>query len=111
MLRYMFLDKEFIGKKLKEYRKLAKYTQEQVAEKIDIAEKHYGRLERGYCQPALDTFFKLIYLLNIPLSEFGINRNLDCAKEKEKIIREIFLLNKKEVRLLQVIIKALKSAN
>ena len=65
MLPTMFLDKKFIGQKLKEYRKKASLSQEQVAEKTGLAEKHYGRLERGACMPTLETFFKLIEFLNI----------------------------------------------
>ena len=38
----MFLDKKFIGQKLKEYRKKASLSQEQIAEKTGLAEKHYG---------------------------------------------------------------------
>ncbi len=34
---------KFIGQKLKEYRKKASLSQEQIAEKTGLAEKHYGR--------------------------------------------------------------------
>ena len=66
----MNLDKEYIGKKLKEYRKKAKMTQETVSNRIDIDEKHYGKLERGLFTPSLESFFKLINVLNIPLALF-----------------------------------------
>ena len=33
----IFYDKEFLGKKFKEYRKLAKMTQEELSEKVGIA--------------------------------------------------------------------------
>ena len=56
----MFYDKEFLGNKFKEYRKNANLTQEALAEKIGIAEKHYGKLERGAFVPSLETFFKLV---------------------------------------------------
>ena len=72
----IYCDKEFIGKKLKEYRKKAKLTQEELSERIEIAEKHYGKLERGVFYPSLETFFKLVEILNIPLDEFGLNNKI-----------------------------------
>lgn len=56
----MFTDKVFIGKKIREYRKKLKLSQEYVAEKANISEKHYGRLERGSCTPTLENFFSII---------------------------------------------------
>lgn len=36
-----------IGKKLKEYRELRGFTQDDVAKELDVNPKHYGRIERG----------------------------------------------------------------
>ena len=36
-------------------------TQEMVSNRIDIDEKHYGKLERGLFTPSLESFFKLIW--------------------------------------------------
>ncbi len=90
----MFFDKKFIGQKFKEYRKKLHYNQEKVAEKTGIAEKHYGRLERGTCMPTLETFFKIIDVLKIPLSEFGKISNLAEDDNRNNLIREIYLIIK-----------------
>ena len=108
MLHNTFLDKEYIGHKLKEYRKKTPLNQEQIAEMVGIAEKHYGRLERGSCTPTLDTFFKLIKVLNIPLTEFGININPINDKSREELVKEIYLSNKNEVDAYLNIIKTIK---
>ena len=52
----VFCDKEYIGKKFREYRKKYNYTQEEIAEKVKISDKHYGKLERGVFLPGVDTF-------------------------------------------------------
>ena len=97
----MFLDKKFIGQKLKEYRKKASLSQEQIAEKTGLAEKHYG--------PALETFFKLIEVLNIPLSEFGANFEDVENKSRVELIKEIYLSSTKEIDAYLNIIKTVKS--
>ena len=104
----MFLDKKFIGQKLKEYRKRAKFSQEQLAEKIGLADKHYGRLERGLSSPKLETFFRLVDVLNIPLTEFGITKKELINKNRDNLIREIYMSSDEELEAYIDIFKAIK---
>lgn len=103
----MNLDKEYIGKKLKEYRKRAKMTQEMVSNRIDIDEKHYGKLERGLFTPSLESFFKLINVLNIPLEEFDVVEKQENDL-KNLLIKEINLTNNNEIEVFFEILKAVK---
>ncbi len=104
-----FLDKNFLGRKFKEYRKKAKMTQEELAEKIDIAEKHYGKLERGLFMPSLETFFRLVEVLDIPLSEFGLNIDKNNLNpKKEELLKEIIIANDAETELIINFINSLK---
>ena len=103
----MNLDKEYIGKKLKEYRKKAKMTQETVSNRIDIDEKHYGKLERGLFTPSLESFFKLINVLNIPLEEFDVVEKQE-NNLKNSLIKEINLANDNEIEVFFEILKAVK---
>ncbi len=107
----MFHDKKFLGKKFKEYRKKAKLTQEELSEKIEIAEKHYGKLERGVFMPSLDTFFKIIDTLKIPFSEFGIQYEEIKNTNRAKILKEIYSSNNKELELYLDIIESVKKYN
>ncbi len=104
----LFLDKNFLGKKFKEYRKKSGLTQEMLSEKIEISEKHYGQLERGSFSPSLETFFKLVEVLNIPLSEFGIKINNVENKTRNELLKEIYTLSDSEMELYFEIIKLLK---
>ncbi len=104
----MFYDKEFLGKKFKEFRKKANLTQETLAEKIGIAEKHYGKLERGAFVPSLETFFKLVQVLKIPFSEFGFNLPDYKDDLREKLAKEIYSLNENELKLHANIIQSIK---
>ena len=79
-----------------------------LSEKIEISEKHYGQLERGSFSPSLETFFKLVEVLNIPLSEFGIKINNVKNKTGNELLKEIYTLSDSEMELYFEIIKLLK---
>ena len=96
----VFCDKKFIGCKLKEYRKKNKLTQEEIAEKIGISDKHYGKLERGIFLPGADTFLKLIDILNIPVCEFGI-----IGYNEESVLKEFLSFSADELKMCLDIIK------
>lgn len=104
----LFLDKEYLGKKFKEYRKKAGLTQETLSEKIEISEKHYGQLERGSFSPSLETFFKLIEILNIPLSEFGLKTDTLVNQSRNELIKEIYSSNDNEIELYLDFVKLIK---
>jgi transcriptional regulator with XRE-family HTH domain len=59
--------KEDIGHRMKHYRKLHKYTQEQFAEKLDISIKHYSEAERGKTGLSLDNLIKVCDIFGISL--------------------------------------------
>ena len=103
----MNLDKIFIGRKLKEYRKKLKLTQEEVSYRIDIDEKHYGKLERGLYMPSLESFFKLINVLNIPLDEFGVLKHSD-SKIKNELIKEINIADEKHIQVFYEFFQSVK---
>ena len=79
-----------------------------LSEKIEISEKHYGQLERGSFSPSLETFFKLVEVLNIPLSEFGIKINNVKNKTRNELLKETYTLSDSEMELYFEIIKLLK---
>ena len=69
---FLYVDKEFIGKKIKQLRMKAKLSQAELSEKIGMTEKNLSNIERGLQIPALNSFLRLLDVLNVPLSEFGI---------------------------------------
>lgn len=86
----VYSDKEFVANKIKSFRKKAKLTQMQLAEKIGITEKYLSNIETGNNLPALDSFLKIVEVLNIPLDEFGIKINTEPNKDKEQIMKIIY---------------------
>jgi HTH-type transcriptional regulator/antitoxin HipB len=60
-----------IGELIKEERKLAKMTQEQLAEKIGTKKSFISRIENGHSDIQLSTLYKLI--------EFGLGRKINLT--------------------------------
>ncbi|MBQ2610792.1 helix-turn-helix transcriptional regulator [bacterium] len=86
----IFDDKEYIAKKIREYRKKSGLTQAELAEKIDIGTKQISRLEIGDFYPSLNTFFRLVKILNIDLSDFIPSVPINHNETRKKIIEKIY---------------------
>lgn len=50
---------------IKKYRKLRKYSQEQMAELLEISPRHYQRIENKESNPSIELFKKIINILQI----------------------------------------------
>ncbi len=50
---------------IKEYRLKMGYTQEQLAEKLDISTRHLQRIESNICSTKIEMLIKIINLLKI----------------------------------------------
>lgn len=92
----VFEDKIFVAKKIKEYRKYAGFTQSELAEKIGLGEKQICKIETGISVPSLFTFLKLVDILNIDITEFGLNSPKGNPKRLE-LEKFLYSLNDKEV--------------
>lgn len=67
----MEFDKKDIANIIQNKRRKLGLKQAELAEKIGISEKHLSKIETGKNYPALDTFFKIIDVLNLTLGDFG----------------------------------------
>ena len=66
--------KELLGARIKKFRKGCGLSQEQLAEKIGIEQKHVSRLEVGKSYPTIDRLEKIAAALSVPMGSF-----FDCA--------------------------------
>lgn len=61
--------------------------------------------------PSLETFFKLIDTLKIPLSEFGAEIKKTENTNRDKIIKEIYSSDNEELELYLNLIESVKKYN
>lgn len=62
-----------VGKRIQECRLRAKLTQEQVAEKTGISQKHISRIEQGYHDTHFYMIFKIAKALDVPIDAFAVD--------------------------------------
>lgn len=92
-------DREYIAKKIRLARKKASLTQEELAEKVGISAKQISRIEIATYSPSLSTFLKLVDVLNIDISEFGIQKTSLPEKNsiRDKLMKLIYNATDKEI--------------
>ncbi len=102
-----FDDKRFLAEQIRFYRKQKGYTQEELAEKVDLSAQHISRIESGCYIPSLCSFFKLISVLDIDLKKFGYNLQKTNNPKKDKLINFIADLSDEELTLYENVIEAI----
>jgi DNA-binding XRE family transcriptional regulator len=60
----------FVSNKIRDTRKAANMTQEQLAQKSNLPQSHISRLEKGEHSPTFATLEKLARALGVPVSDF-----------------------------------------
>lgn len=61
--------KELLGKKVQKLRKNLSYSQEGLAEKINISRTHMGHIEQGRKAPSFKILEKLAKVLKVKISD------------------------------------------
>ena len=79
-----------MGNRMKEKRKQLHYTQEYIAEKLNVSLKHYGGVERSNAGLSLENMIEVSDILGVSLDYLikGTEENNNFIPER---IREIYL--------------------
>lgn len=107
------MDFSILGAKIKEAREHKGYTQEVLAEKVDLSVQHVSVIERGKKTPRLETFIRIANELDV-----DANYLLEGLLEKSPQITSNSLYKRLETvsykekkRILQVVDVLVKTAN
>lgn len=101
-----------IGAIIRKYRKQNNYTQEQLAELIDLTPGFLGQIERDETYPKLDNLAKIVQVLGIDANllfypERTLEIDMDIALLDNEIMLRMSKLNRANKEGLLVIIKKL----
>ena len=100
----MNLDKELIGRKIRQIRKERGLSQEELSEKIDISPRHMCTIENGNSYPSMETFIKISEILDIDINEF-----FNLTPQKNDTLRgDIYNPSIQELHLIKDIISAIQ---
>ncbi|MBP3925230.1 helix-turn-helix transcriptional regulator [bacterium] len=104
----MSLDKEIIGKKIRQIRREKGFSQERLSEEIDISPRQMCMIESGNSYPSIETFVKISKILEIDINNFF---NLS-AKNSDELRTEIYdlinICSVSELHLIKDIIQAIQ---
>ena len=99
--------KVLFGKKIKELRKKKAFTQAQLAELVNVDDKHISCIEGGKNFPSPDLLERLACSLNVSVKELF---EFEYLKEPENLKNEISsILDKLTVEQLQLTYKYIKT--
>jgi len=110
---YLYMNMESIRDRIKIKRKVLGYTQEYMANKLNISVNAYGELESGGTKIINPRVIEIAEILNESLEYiiFGVGRDGDC-EEKLKSMEEEFLKKTEQIHTLyQIKIKELEGTN
>lgn len=102
-------DKRFIGQVIRNARKRAGLTQNQLAESIGMSEKNLGNIENGKQFPQVNNFLHLIEFLDIPLSDFGVNKIVQDDNSKHELAKLLLTTSNKQIDVYKKIFELIKS--
>lgn len=60
---------KIIGANLQKARKAQRYTQEEVAKKVDVTTNYYATLERGEATASIETYYAIFVVLGVQASD------------------------------------------
>lgn len=103
----MELDKKIIAQVIQDARRKKGLKQSELAEKIGISEKHLSKIGTGKNYPALDTFLKILSVLNLTLGDFGLNNIEETYPNKILLQKIINTSSKKQLDACAEVITAL----
>lgn len=81
-----------LGERIRQIRKARGLTQEQLAEKLEIDNKHLSRIEKGIHKPTYNIILKLAEILQINIYDFS-EKPLFKIKEDLIYTKSIKILN------------------
>jgi len=99
-----------IGKKIREYRKQAGLTQEDLALSAGITCNFLGDIERGVKKPSIDTLESVLSVLKISLQDFFSNQPNHAGEtsRRDKLAIELSCLTDDELSFVQDMIRRLR---
>ena len=80
----MYFDSYATGKPIQQLRKANGMTQEEMAIRLNISDRHLGRIERGECAASIDLMVEVVVLLKANL-DFLIIGVTETPRERDLI--------------------------
>ena len=98
-----------IGGRIREIRKQAGLTINQLAETVGIGRVYLSDIERGKNTPSLKTLEAICIALNISLSDFFAEERQELGPELRRLIETVKKLSPEQIDQLQKLLKVMSA--
>ena len=100
--------RELLGARIKEIRKRRGITQDQLAERVDLATRYISLIEVGRSSPSLEAIENIARVLEVELKELFDFGHLDpMMTSPEELLRGIGELDEGKRQLIYLLVKAM----
>lgn len=103
----MNIPHDAIGKAIKVSRIEHRYTQDELAEKVNITIQHLQKIENGSRKPSVELLYNLTQILNFSVDDIFFPQAIPDDQLNKKINRRISQCNEYELRLALSIIESM----
>ncbi len=100
--------KKQLGKRIKELREQRNFSQEYIAEQLDIHPANYWRIENGVSYPKPENLEKICEILKVNIQELFIFDHLKNIEEIKLELQDIINSDESLTRLIYKFVKTLK---
>lgn len=87
----MYFDPYATGKRIQHLRKANGMTQEELSIRLNISDRHLGRIERGECAASIDLMVEVVVLLKTTLDYLIIG--IDETPRERELVNHIKMQN------------------
>ena len=102
------MDRKLLGLRIKELRKAKGFTQEELAEKLNIETRQLSKLETGKHYPSFETVVALLKTFDMTFEELTTFDHLDTIENiKQKLQNEIDSLDENKTLMIYKLIRNL----
>lgn len=100
-----------IGQRIRRFRKAHGFSQEELAEKVEISVTHMSHIETGNTKLSLPVFVSLSKALEVRTDELLSDNNLGIRNAAiEAIIHSLETCSTQQIRIIEDILPAIKTA-
>lgn len=88
----MYFDPYTIGNRIQKLRRKQKITQERLATKLNISDRHLGKIERGECAGSIDLLIEVAVFFEVSLDYLILGKEPDISqahKRLQAVMREL----------------------
>lgn len=81
----MYFDLYAVGNRIQKLRKTRKITQEQLAIKLNISDRHLGKIERGECAGSIDLLIEVAVYFEVSLDYLILGKEPQLSEAQKRL--------------------------